>query len=190
MQYLDITQITNILRVAYKTSRRDHLLLLLSFTHGLRRGETATLTLEDVAEGKIRVIRLKGSLATIHPLRESDNLLFNEKMALAAWLEERRSESNALFPSRKGTSHLKPESVSKLAVRYMNAVEVPKELAHIHALKHACCSIQARAGAKIENIAQYVGHKDIKNTRTYLNVSDDEAAVSAFNALDSLTRKH
>jgi site-specific recombinase XerD len=72
----------------------------------------------------------------------------------------------------------------------MNAVEVPKELAHIHALKHACCSIQARAGAKIENIAQYVGHKDIKNTRTYLNVSDDEAAVSAFNALDSLTRKH
>ena len=37
MQYLEIEQVTDILRVAYKNSRRDHLLLLLSFSHGLRR---------------------------------------------------------------------------------------------------------------------------------------------------------
>ena len=190
MQYLDIAQVGNVLRAAYKTSRRDHLMILLSFTHGLRRGEAATLTLEDVKDGKIRVERLKGSLATIHPLRTTDSLLFNEQLALKGWLEERVSSSDALFPSRKGDGPMKPESAGKMIARYMTLAGVPAELAHAHALKHACCSIQARAGAKIENIAQYVGHKDIKNTRIYLNVSDDEAAASAFGALDSVAGKH
>lgn len=189
MQYLSIGQVTDVLRVAYKSSRRDHLMLLLAFTHGLRCAEVAALTTGNVAEGKIRVKRVKGSLATVHPLRESHNLLFNEVMSLSAWLDERKTNSGALFPSRKGYGHMNPESIGGIASRYMKIAGVPSELAHAHALKHACCSIQSRAGATIENIAQYVGHKDIKNTRIYLNVSDEEAAKSAFNALDSVFRR-
>ena len=186
MQYLTMDQITALLRKAYEANRRDWLMILLQFTHGLRRGEVATLTLKDVADGKIRVKRLKGSLPTIHPLRESKNLLFDEQAALRLWLEERVSDSDALFPSRKGNSFMSVNGVSRAIKAYMRAVGIPDELAHSHSLKHACCSLQARAGAKIENIAQYVGHADIKNTRIYLNVNDDEAAVSAFKAFESL----
>src|SRR5579859_350771 len=185
-QYLDINQVTAVLRKAYKNDRRAWLMILLAWTHGLRRGEVAALRLADVADGKIRVKRLKGSLSTVHPLRESDNFLFNEKIALKTWLEERKDGSDALFPSRKGNGAVNPNSVTNLIGAYMRAAGIPKDLAHSHSLKHACCSQQARAGAKIENIAQYVGHRDIKNTRTYLNVSDSEAAVSAFAAFDSV----
>ena len=163
-------------------------MLLLTWTHGLRRGETAVLKLKDVGDGLIRVARLKNSLPTVHPLRETHDLLFNEKMALAAWLEERRSKTEFLFPSRFDDGHIKEKSASQVMTCYMRLAEIPKSLQHPHALKHSVCSIQARAGAKIENIAQFVGHKDIKNTRIYLDVSDDEAAKSAFTALDAVLR--
>jgi integrase/recombinase XerD len=184
MLYLDLGQVSNILRTAYKSSRRDHLLLLLTWTHGLRRGETATLKLRDMAGNFIRVARLKNSLPTIHPLRETHDLLFNEKMALSAWLEERKATNDFLFPSRDKSGHINLGSVSNLAARYMALAGVPEPLRHTHALKHSCCAIQARAGAKIENIAAYVGHVDIKNTRIYLNVSSEESATSAFAAFD------
>ena len=186
MQYLGIAEVTEVLRAAYKTNRAHHLMLLLTWTHGLRRAETAALKLKDVENGFIRVARLKGSLPTVHPLRETENLLFNEKMALSAWVEERRGNTDALFPSRKGHDHFKPDSIGKVATYYMTLANVPEPLRHMHALKHSCCALQARAHAKIENIAEYVGHKDIKNTRIYLNVSQDEAAASAFTAFDSI----
>lgn len=187
-QYLDINQVTAVLRKAYKNDRRAWLMILLTWTHGLRRAETASLRLKDVADNLIRVARLKNSLPTIHPLRESKNFLFNEKIALKTWLEERIGSSDALFPSRKGYGPINPNSVSNLISFYMREAGIPKESAHAHALKHSCCALQARAGVKIENIAQYVGHRDIKNTRIYLDVSQDEAAASAFAAFEAITR--
>jgi len=186
MQYLSINQVTDILRVAFKENRAHHLMLLLTWTHGLRRAETAAIKLKDVDGGFIRVARLKNSLPTVHPLRETSNLLFNERLALNAWLQERPKNSDALFPSRKGHGCLEPESVGRIATYYMTRANIPEPLRHMHALKHSCCALQARAGAKIENIAEYVGHKDIKNTRIYLSVSQDEAAASAFTAFNSI----
>ena len=96
MKFLDIKQIESVLRVAYKENPRDHLMLLLSFTHGLRRGEAASLTVTDVSDNQIRVRRLKNSLATTHPLRKSANRLFDEREALASWFYVRESDSPAL----------------------------------------------------------------------------------------------
>lgn len=193
MEYLKIEQVESILRAAF-SSKRDHLLLLLTYTHGLRRGETAAIRLPDLGHSSIKVERLKGSLSTTHPLRESENELFDEKRALDAWLGERKVPlgriNDFLFPSKDGQGHIELSTVSKLASRIMRSAGVPEPLAHTHAMKHAICSQLARSGAKIENIAQYVGHKDIKNTRTYLNITDSEAAAAAFTALDGITRKH
>jgi integrase/recombinase XerD len=184
MQYLTMDQVHSILRKAYKSSRRDWLMILLQFTHGLRRGEIARLKLADMEDGKIRVARLKGSLCTTHPLRESKNFLFDEKVALKAWLEERVSDSDALFPSRKGDGPVNPNSVSNLVSAHMRAAGIPRELAHSHSLRHSCCSIMARNGIGIEYIAAYVGHADIKNTRIYLNITSEEAAEKAHSAFN------
>jgi integrase len=186
MQYLTMIQVRAVLRKTYSISRRDWLMVLLAWTHGLRRGEIAALKLADVSEGFIRVARLKNSLPTVHPLRENKDFLFDEKVALKTWLEEREGSTDALFPSRRGDGPVNPNSVSNLLSFYMREAGIPKRLAHAHALKHSCCALQARAGVKIENIAQYVGHRDIKNTRIYLDVSDEEAAISAFKAFDSV----
>ena len=188
MRYLSIEQVTSILRCAWKESTRDHLMLLLAFNHGLRRVEIAELRVQDVSDGLIRVARAKGSLATVQPAMSSQNVLFDEIKALSSWLAARDAKTDALFPSRKGGGCMTPDSVGRVASYYMEMAGIPKELAHIHALKHACCSLLARQGVKIEYIAQHVGHKDIKNTRTYLNITDDEATAKAQQAFQSLTQ--
>ena len=183
MQFLDIAQITNILRGAYKKSTRDHLILLLSFQHGLRVSEVARLTLADVANGKIHVQRVKHSLETDQPLMPSDNILFNEPLALQGWLQERPEGGEALFPSRWGTGTLNPDYVSQLTVHYMELAKVPQNLAHHHSLKHALASLMIRSGKGLELVKQALGHRAISSTIHYVHTQDSEATAAAQDAI-------
>lgn len=182
MEYLNITQIADILRAAYESSRRDHLLLLLSFQHGLRAREVSTLRLTDVADGHIHVERVKNSLETTQPLLQNKNPLFNESLALAAWLKERKSDSIFLFTSQKG-SGLDSDSVSRVARQYMRQVGIPAKLAHHHSLKHAIASLMIRSGKGLELVKQQLGHRAISSTIHYVHTTDSEATAAAQDAI-------
>ena len=189
MQYLGIEEVSNILRVAYKTSRAHHLMLLLSFSHGLRRSEIANLRVGDVQDGRICVSRVKGSLRTEQPLMASENLLFDEPKSLAAWLEERRTGTDALFPSRKGSGALKADSVGKISVYYMEKANVPQELAHHHSLKHALASLLIRQNVDLAFVKQALGHRSISSTIHYVHVQDFEATEKAQSAIQASLAK-
>jgi type 1 fimbriae regulatory protein FimB/type 1 fimbriae regulatory protein FimE len=183
MNYLDIREVENIMAHAMEESSRDHLMLLLSFRHGMRRGEVAALELDDIQDGQINIERLKGSLTTRQPLMSDEYELFDEQAALRRWLQFRPQGTNYLFPTQGGP--ITGRQIARIAKKYMEKAGVRQGLAHHHALKHAFCSIQARKGVKIEYIAQSVGHVDIKNTRIYLNITDSEAMDQAAKALSS-----
>lgn len=183
MNYLTIHEVETTLAKAMEASARDHLMLLLSFRHGMRRGEVLNLTLGDIRDGQIHIKRLKGSLETTQPLLAHSNEIFDEIAALERWLKFRPARGKFLFPSQT-QSPLSGRWLGKIAKHYLQIAGVRSDLAHHHALKHAFCSIQARKGIKIEYIAQSVGHKDIKNTRIYLNITDAEAIQQAAKALE------
>lgn len=178
MHYLSKSEVETVLRAAWKRSTRDHLMLLFSFSHALRRSEVAQLRTQDVSGGVLRVQRVKHSLYTEQPLLSSGNALFDETRALTAWLEERAGETDALFPSRKG-GHMTPGQVGRVAVRYMELAGVHEDLCHHHALKHAACANMIRSGAGLELVKQFAGHKSISSTIHYVHTSDTEA-MSAF----------
>jgi site-specific recombinase XerD len=54
--------------------------------------------------------------------------------------------------------------------------------AHPHVLKHSI-AMQTIEHAGIENVRQYLGHKSISSTGSYLKVTDAEAAASVQRAL-------
>jgi len=170
MRYLTKDDMQKVLTHAIHASRRDYLMILLGVNHGLRASEIVSLTLDDVANGEITVARLKGSNKTTHPLSEK------EQLALFDWLLERPQGTNLLFPSRGGA--LSRKQLGRIIKEHMLAVGIAPELAHPHSLKHACCSIRYRSGKSIENVCVFVGHKDIKNTLVYTNISDAEAAAA------------
>lgn len=180
MQFLEKNRITEILREAYKTSRRDHLLLLLSFQHGLRNQEVAAIKLGDIQDGILRVQREKGSLETNQPLvtitaASTVAILYDAPKALAAWLEERPSGTNWLFPGQRG-KHLSRWWVNQIAQRY----GVP----HHHCLKHSLAHHMFRSKQDSALVKQALGHRALTSTLVYLHVEDREAMQAVQAALE------
>ena len=178
MKYLSKDEVAEVLKIAYRKSTRDHLMLLFSFNHALRRSEIANLRIQDVQEGLIRVDRVKHSLRTEQPLISSPNAIFDETKALAAWLRERTGDGDVLFPSRKGNGKLSGTQVARIAVYYMELAGIREELAHHHSLKHASCAHMIRSGAGLELVKQFAGHKSISSTIHYVHTSDEEAMAA------------
>jgi type 1 fimbriae regulatory protein FimB len=83
---------------------RDHLILLMTYRHGLRVSEFIDFRLKDLDldTSRLFVRRKKGSLSTHQPI-EGDEL-----RAMRAWLRERSLRSDArspyLFLSERGRS--------------------------------------------------------------------------------------
>lgn len=180
--YLTHEQVAATLRKAWKSSRRDHLMLLLAFGHGLRVSEVASLRVGDVLGGSITVTRAKGSLKTTQPLLASADPIFDELGALREWLDE-NSDADSLLGDRRPLFGVTDRQIRRLTTEYMLQAGVDRELAHPHSLKHACGSLMYRSGeADIVAVAQYLGHKDIKNTRIYVNLTDVEASAVAAKA--------
>src|SRR5262249_41287959 len=63
-------------------SRRDWVLFLVTFWHGLRSTETCRLTPADFRDGFLTVKRLKGSLRTVQPLVDHPDEILNERKAV------------------------------------------------------------------------------------------------------------
>lgn len=179
MKYLSIQDVTKILRQAYRASKRDHLMILLQFQHAARAAEMAALNVEDVQGGNILLRRVKNSLETCQKLVASDNILFDEPGALAAWLEEHPTKKGAMFPSRKGSGHMRPSCVGRLIKQYMQEVGIPESLAHCHTLKHSRLKLLRLQGMKLEKLKRFAGHKALTSTLIYLDTTDSEASEEA-----------
>jgi integrase len=195
IKYLTPAEVKSVLQVAQRHSARAHAIVLLGYTHGLRVSEIAALTLADIANGRIRVNRAKGSLATDQLLQHSKDPLRDEQIVLNVWLAERGDNpSQYVFTgrqasSRKGSIAGKPVStrqIENLFEQLATEAGLPVDKRHPHILKHSICANMARAKQGIENIALWVGHKDLNNTRVYLNLTQDEVAASIGSALESV----
>ena len=65
---LSYAELVKIARRAKESSTRDWCMIVMALTHGLRGAEVCGLTLNDVQDDHVRVIRKKGSLPTLHPI--------------------------------------------------------------------------------------------------------------------------
>ncbi len=143
---------------------RDHLMMLMTYRHGLRVSELIDIRMKDLDLGTHRLFvrRRKGSLSTHQPV-EGDEL-----RALRAWLREREERSDArstyLFLSERGP-------FTRYAINYL--VKVIGERArlrfhvHPHMLRHSTGYFLANKGYDTRLIQDYLGHKNIAHTVKY-----------------------
>ncbi|HEX4426004.1 MAG TPA: tyrosine-type recombinase/integrase [Terriglobales bacterium] len=70
LKHLSESELLEVLECARKVSSRDHALLLVAYTHGLRNQEIARLRLEDLdwESRELTVHRLKNSMKTVQPI--------------------------------------------------------------------------------------------------------------------------
>ena len=143
--------------------QRDATLLLIMARHGLRVSEAVDLEWDqiDFARAHLHVRRLKGGIASVHPIQGDE---------LRALREVRRRATGAfVFASERDGQPMTRSNVSKMMAAAGKRAGLP--YAHPHMLRHTCGHLLADAGHDTRRLQLWLGHSDIKHTAHYSELS-------------------
>lgn len=151
------------------TGRRDHALLLLAVTTGLRAGEITGLNRAGthLGDGPHLACHGKGRKDRITPL------LRDTVAVLAAWIAENPGGPDTpLFPTRRGTP-MSQDAIEDCVKRHAAAAALAcpglaSKNVTPHVLRHSCAVRMLRSGIDIGVIALWLGHESTRTTMTYL----------------------
>jgi type 1 fimbriae regulatory protein FimB len=144
-----------------------------------RASEVGMLHTDDLnlKDYRLRIQRLKRSLAGIHPLQP------DEVKALKSYLKERTTNrAPALFPSREN-SPISRRMLDVLMKKYAERAGIPESKRHFHVLKHSIATHLLDAGADLRFVQDWIGHASIRNTVIYAQLTSrrrDEEARKVF----------
>jgi site-specific recombinase XerD len=148
---------------------RDHAILTLLAVYGLRRGEVARLTLDDLdwAGERIGVSRPKQRRAQWYPLLPAVG------EAILRYLRDVRPRCahRALFLTLSAPLRpLSAPSITPIARARLSALGVAVSPRGAHCLRHACASYLLAAGFSLKQIGDHLGHRAATSTLSYTKV--------------------
>ena len=148
------------------TGRRDYAMLLLLSTYGLRAGEVAGLTLDDIdwKHDLLRIRQRKADNPTVYPLASE------VAEALVEYLRSGRPTSQHRRVFLRTIAPLVPIqscAVSARATKYLRRAGIDVHLSGAHTLRHACVQRLVEARFPFKTVADYVGHTSSDSTATY-----------------------
>lgn len=151
--------------------KRDHAILLLLVTYGLRAKEIAALTLDDIdwRRGRLRVPERKGSHSTAFPLSP----IVGE--AILDYLQHGRPKTSDRHIFFRVVAPYRPMTfagVSGRASHYLHKAGIQVNRPGSHTLRHTCVQrLVDAADFSLKTIGDYVGHRSAKSTEIYAKVA-------------------
>lgn len=158
------------LRDACRGDARTYAIVELFLQTGLRIGELANLTVDDVKDAELYVAAQEGHAARSVPLNKAG------KEALGRYLEIRTSNiasgkkdsvSKALFITKTGRPLL-IRNIRTAIDRYFKIAGI--EDAKVNDLRHTFIAHHLMAGTPITTLSKLVGHKRLSTTEKYLEL--------------------
>ena len=144
--------------------RRDHAIVVMLVRLGLRAGEVAALSLDDVdwAHGEL-VVRGKGDHTERLPLP------VDVGEALVAYLQDGRPrEPPVAVPRAQARVGLSAAGVGSVVRRACLAAGLP--CGGAHRLRHSAATAMLRAGASLDEVGQVLRQRDLETTAAYAKV--------------------
>ena len=149
--------------------QRDYAIVLCLARLGLRAGEVARLTLDDVdwRAGRIRLAHPKGRRERLLPLPEELG------RAMATYLQHRRpaKAGRALFVSLRDGGHMSSDAVSARAVAALQRAAIHSPHKGAHLLRRTLASHLVQQGASLKAVADLLGHASLTTTQVYAKVN-------------------
>lgn len=150
---------------------RDHAILQLFFSTGLRLSELCSLNRDlDLSRDEFS-IRGKGEKVRVVFLSDT------AKDAIRAYLAKRKDMDEPLFvelSSRKsanGSTRLTPRSIERIVKHYAIKAGISKKVTP-HVLRHSFATDLLSNGADIRSVQMMLGHANIATTQIYTHVTD------------------
>lgn len=153
-------------------ARRDHAILELFYSSGLRLSELTGLNCAqlDLADGLVEVLG-KGSKTRVLPVGRK------AREALEQWLKQRtlaNPQDDAVFISQQGR-RLGPRSI-QLRVKAAGERELGQNL-HPHMLRHSFASHLLESSQDLRGVQELLGHADITTTQIYTHLDFQHLAT-------------
>jgi len=149
--------------------KRDHAILELFYSSGLRLSELTNLKIEDISltDENIRVTG-KGNKSRIVPIGK------NALNALNDWLLERKKivklspENNIIFLSKQGNP-LSSRTI-QYRLKYWALKQGIPENIHPHLLRHSFASHILQSSQDLRAVQELLGHSNISTTQIYTHL--------------------
>lgn len=146
-------------------SCRDHAMLELFYSSGLRLSELVNLTLADLDLSN-RMVRVLGKGNKVRELPVGNKA----KQALEQWLMTRNqahTKDETIFISQRGTK-LTPRAI-EMRVQQAGASTLGQHL-HPHMLRHSFASHLLESSQDLRAVQELLGHADISTTQIYTHL--------------------
>lgn len=155
------------LRDACRGDLRTYAIVELFLQTGLRIGELANLTTEDIRGNELHIASQEGHEERLVPINSA------AKSAIENWLKIRGSDgkSKALFITKTGRALL-IRNIRTAIDRYFKIAGI--EDAKVNDLRHTFIAHHLMAGTAITTISKLVGHKRLSTTEKYLEFIKDQ----------------
>lgn len=168
-EYLTAAELERVLKASAQVGRhghRDRTMVLLAYRHGLRVSELVNVRWEqiDLKAGTLHVARIKNGVDSTHPIRGPELRALRE-------LRRQYPDGPYLFVTERG-GPLTPATFRKLFARAGELAALPFPI-HPHMLRHATGYKLANEGHDTRALQQYLGHKNIRHTVRYTELSPE-----------------
>lgn len=155
------------LRDACRGDIRIYAIVELFLQTGIRIGELANLTLDDIKDAQLHIAEQEGHAERMVPLNKA------AKDALNKYLEIRSSQGpiKALFITKTGRALL-IRNIRTAIDRYFRIAGI--DGAKVNDLRHTFIAHHLMAGTPLTTLSKLVGHKRLSTTEKYLELVKDK----------------
>lgn len=148
---------------------RDRAILLLLAVYGLRRGEVASLCMEQIDQvaGRLYIWRLKRGQPQVYPLVQT------VAQALQRYIDDVRphvAHTEVFIRAKAPRSPIRATAIYNMVSRRMRAIGI--QAAHLgpHALRHSCAAKLLAEGLTLKEIGDHLGHRSTAATMIYTKI--------------------
>jgi integrase/recombinase XerD len=166
---VDSPGVRQLVAASRERSLRDHAIVLLVAVYGVRRGQVASLRLQDVdwRQRRIEFRPQKGGKGVLHALTPS------VAAALSGYIQRERPRAacDAVF-LRSTAPHLplSPSAITQVVRNLFVRLALKGTPRGPHALRHAFATRLLHEGQPLEVIADLLGHRSLQSAAIYAKV--------------------